>query len=321
MQTNRNLALTAAGISALMLIFLGLTQPETLIPALNAFLMIGLGLGLGLLLHHRFGLPWGLYGVGALTFVLSQVGHIPFNSWLLNPWLAKIAPGAAPGSKDLLVWAVFLGLSAGVFEETARWLVLGLWRKDIRTWRKSLMYGAGHAGIEAILVGILAFIAFLQLFLYRQFDPQTITGLAEGEQLAYLRQTIASYWAADWWGHLWGALERFSVIPVHLAATVMVYRAVRERKIFWYLAAVLWHALVDFFAVYASQTWSIPITEGILFVLGVLGWGIVFILRDSHPPPEAVQQEINETIPPGVLMPAAQDQPLTINDLEESRYD
>ena len=94
MQTNRNLALAAAAISIGLLVFLGLTQPETLIPALNTFLMIGLGLGLGLVLHHRFDLPWGLYGVGALTFVLSQVGHIPFNMWLLNPWLAKIAPQA-----------------------------------------------------------------------------------------------------------------------------------------------------------------------------------------------------------------------------------
>ncbi len=92
MRTNKLLGLVVALLIVAMLVFLGLTQPETLIPALNTFLMIGLGLGLGLLLHHRFDLPWGLYGVGALTFILSQVGHIPFNSWLLNPWLAKIAP-------------------------------------------------------------------------------------------------------------------------------------------------------------------------------------------------------------------------------------
>ena len=321
MRTNKLLGLVIALIIVAMLVFLGLTQPETLLPALNAFLMIGLGLGLGFLLHHRYNLPWGLYGAGALTFILSQVGHIPFNTWLLNPWLAKIAPQMTSGSADLLIWAAFLGLSAGVFEETARWLVLRFWRKDIRSWRESLMFGAGHGGIEAVFVGVLAFIAFLQLFLYRQIDPQAITGLAEGEQLSYLRETVSSYWASDWWGHLWGTLERFSVIPIHLAATVMVYRSVRDRRFLWYLAAVLWHTLVDFFAVYASQTWSIPLTEGVLFLMGILGWGIVFLLRDSHPPPEEIAPEIDEVQPQEVTRPAVEEKPLTIQDLEESRYD
>jgi uncharacterized membrane protein YhfC len=320
MRTNKLLALVAVLLSALILLYLGLTQPETLIPALNTFLMVGLGLGLGLLLHHWFDLSWGLYGAGALTFVLSQVVHIPFNSFLLNPWLAKIAPAADVGSGELLIWAVFLGLSAGLFEETARWLVLHFWRKDIRSWRSSLMFGTGHAGIEAILVGVLAFIGFLQLFLYRQFDPQTMTGLAEGEQLNYLRETIATYWASDW-GHLWGALERFSVIPVHLAATMMVYRSVKDRKFLWYLAAVFWHTLIDFFAVFASRTWSIPVTEGIIFVLGMIGWGIVFLLRDSHPPPGESPLENVESTPPVVKPPAEQEHQLTITDLEESRYD
>jgi uncharacterized membrane protein YhfC len=255
-----------------------------------------------------------------LTFVLSQVGHIPFNIKLLNPWLAKIAPAADSGSVDLLIWAVFLGLSAGLFEETARWLVLRFWQKDIRSWRSSIMYGAGHAGIEAILVGVLAFIGFIQLFLYRQYDPQVITGLVEGEQLNYLREVVSTYWASDW-GHLWGALERFSVIPVHLAATIMVYRSVKDRKFLWYLAAVLWHTLIDFFAVFASKTWSIPVIEGVIFVFGLIGWGIVFWLRDSHPPPEESVLENEESTPPVFRMPAEQEQQLTITDLEESRYD
>jgi hypothetical protein len=111
------------------------------------------------------------------------------------------------------------------------------------------------------------------------------------------------------------------VIPIHLAATMMVYRAVKDGKFLWYLAAVLWHTLVDFFAVYASQTWSIPLTEGIIFVLGMLGWVIVFLLRDSHPPPEKASQKIETVKPPEVITPVANEQPLTIDDLEESRYD
>jgi len=320
MKTSQVLALIAGLAGVSLLIFLGFTQPDTVVPALNAFLMIGLGLGLGLVMRHRFGLPWGLYGAGALTFVLSQVGHIPFNAYVLNPILGNIAPQPMPGSTDLIVWASLFGLSAGVFEETARYLVLRFWRRGVQSWRLSLMFGAGHGGIEAIIIGALAFIAFFQLVFYRQFDPQAISGLTEGPQLEALRQTLNAYWGSNWYEHLWGSLERFSVLSIHLSATVLVYQAVRRRNLLWYLAAVLWHTLVDFFAVYASQTWSIPLTEGIIFLFGLIGWGIVFLLKDrgvEKIEPEAVQQVIEPPVTP--VTPA--EKTLTTNDLEESRYE
>ena len=66
-------------LSLTLLAVAAFTRPETVFPVLNSLLMIGLGLGLGILLARRFGLSWGLYGVGALTFIGSQVLHIPFN--------------------------------------------------------------------------------------------------------------------------------------------------------------------------------------------------------------------------------------------------
>lgn len=322
MNTSRTLTLIAVLLTVVILLFLGLNQPETIVPALNAFLMIGLGLGLGFVLHHRFDLPWGVYGAGALTFILSQVAHIPFNVYVLNPFLGRIAPQPDPGSSDLILWGVLLGLSAGVFEETARYLALRFWRKDVRTWRLSVMLGAGHGGIEAVLVGVFAFVGFMQLVLFRQFDPRAFADIPEGPQLEALQLTLNTYWGYNWYEHLWGSLERFSVLPIHISATVLVYKAVRNRNLLWYLAAVLWHTLVDFFAVYASQSWGVPVTEGIIFALGMFGWALVFILRDPQPPPET-EPEIQETTiePPARPLPPAEEPSLTNQDLEESRYE
>jgi len=320
-KTSKILAAGLCLFGGAIVVFFGLTQPETVVPALNAFLMIGLGLGLGLVLHHRFGLPWGLYGAGAATFILSQVGHIPFNIYVLNPLTEKLALQPVPGSANLAILAVLLGLSAGIFEETARYLALRFWRRDVRSWRLSMMFGAGHGGIEAVLVGLLAFLGFLQLVFYRQFDPQVVTGLAEGPQLEALRLTLQTYWGYNWYEHLWGSLERFSVLPIHLSATVMVYYSVRRKNLLWYLAAVFWHALVDFFAVFAIQTWSIPVTEGIILALGLLSWGIVFLLREKDLPVEPGQEQLESvTEPPAVQLTPAEKQ-LTTRDLEESRYE
>jgi uncharacterized membrane protein YhfC len=310
-------------ILAILVIWIATQRPETILPALNALLMIALGLGIGVLFAKKWGVNWGLFGVGALTFIFSQVLHIPFNTFLLNPFLAEKFPNAGPGSPDLLWWGLFLGLSAGLFEETARYLVLRFWRKDVTTWEKSMMFGAGHGGSEAVIIGIITFIAFFQLMAYRQIDLNALAEKYNADQITNLRITLDTYWNYKWYEHLWGAVERFSVLPVHLAATVMVYRGVRDKKIVWYLAAVAWHTAVDCFAVFSGQSWGIPLTELILFVFGMFGWGIVFLLRRQEPAPEMQAPEFEPQTPPAspIVESPAIEKPITKESLEESRYE
>lgn len=320
MKTKQLISVAFIMLAIALLATLGISQPETIIPALNSFLMIGLGLVLGFYLSHRFGLPWGLFGAGALTFIASQILHIPFNLYLLNPFLAQIAPQPGPGSRNLIIWGLLLGLSAGIFEETARYLVLRFWRKEVQSWKQTIMFGAGHGGIEAIILGIIGFISFLQLLFYRRFGVESLVPSGQAEAI---QTTLYTYWNFNWYEYLWGALERFSVIPIHLSATVLVYQSLRRKNILWYLAAIGWHTLVDFIAVYAGQSWGIPATEAVLAGLGLLGWGIVFLLRDSHPSPSVLPQPSPESsIPPApVSKPVVQEQPITKESLEESRYE
>jgi uncharacterized membrane protein YhfC len=322
MKTKQLIVVGFVLLSLALLMTLSVTQPDTIIPALNSFLMIAIGLFLGFYLSQRFGLAWGLFGAGALTFIASQVLHIPFNIYLLNPFLEKIAPQPAPGSKDLILWGILLGLSAGVFEETARYLILRFWRKEVQYWKQAIMFGAGHGGIEAVILGIIGFISFVQLFIYRQIGAESLGSLTESGQVEALQTAISTYWSSNWYEHLWGALERFSVIPIHLSATVLVYQSLRRKNLLWVLAAILWHALVDFIAVVSGQSWGIPITEAILFGLGMLGWGMVFLLRDPPPPEPNSESSPSEVIQPAPLLkPVEQDQSITKESLEESRYE
>lgn len=334
MNTKRIVRITFILALAVPLIWITTQRPETILPALNALLMVAIGLGIGILFAQKWGLDWGLFGAGALTFILSQVFHIPFNLLWLNPFLAEKFPLASPNTPDLAWWGFALGLSAGVFEETARYLVLRFWRKDVVTWKQSMMFGAGHGGIEAIIIGILAFMAFFQLTAYSQMDLNTLAETLSPAQMANLQQTLDTFWGSKWYEYLWGALERFSVLPVHLAATVLVYRGVREKNILWYLAAVAWHTAVDFFAVYSGQSWSIPLTELVLFIFGMISWGIVFLLRRRDPAPEEAAPENIEqaslTAVEAAPLPAspAHEMPLRVHEkpiskesLEESKYD
>jgi uncharacterized membrane protein YhfC len=116
---------------------------------LNALLMIGMPLGLVIYLTRTWKLGWRLWFIGAATFILSQVGHIPFlriSSLIMNrPPLVNVFLRMSPASL-ILFNGIFVGLAAGLFEELFRYGMYRWWAKDARSWRTGILTGAGHGG-------------------------------------------------------------------------------------------------------------------------------------------------------------------------------
>src|SRR5512139_2670223 len=109
-----------------------------------AFLgMIILPILLGIWLSRRLRLSWKLLLAGALTFIASQVLHIPLVLWLTAAFQDGTLP-AIPQAWALIFNAVLLGLLAGLFEQTARYLLFKFILKRARTWEEGMMVGAGH---------------------------------------------------------------------------------------------------------------------------------------------------------------------------------
>ena len=257
------------------------------IHALNFVLMIVMPILLGVFLARRLGLKWSLCAVGAVTFIASQVVHIPLNNGLTALFVYKILP-APPQAWKLPFNAVVLGLTAGLCEETARYLVYRYWIKSARTWREALMFGAGHGGIEAIIFGALAGVAFVQLAALRYVDVSTLSIPADQQALA--TKQIADYWSAPWYTSLLGAVERAFTLCFHLSAAVMVLQAFRRKNRLWLGAAIVWHAAADASAVFAVGTWGPYWTEAIVGAFAVASLIIIFALRPigTETPPEAV---------------------------------
>jgi uncharacterized membrane protein YhfC len=111
---------------------------------LNALLMLVPSILLGRYIARKRNIGWSVFLAGAVTFVLSQVGHLPFNASVLPGLNAQIEQW--PNTAGLIALSIFLGLSAGVFEEVARYLTYRFWRKDVRTWGGGLMLGASRRG-------------------------------------------------------------------------------------------------------------------------------------------------------------------------------
>lgn len=279
---------------------------------LNFLLMLSLPFVLAAFLARRLGTRWGLVWVGAVTFIASQVVHIPLNAVLARLGVIKAATTGWP-----LVWyAIVLGLMAGLCEELARYLVLRFWLKRDRSWRAALMFGAGHGGVESFIVGLITAAGAINLFVASNVDPARL-GITAA-QLPLLQKQLAAFWSAPVLFPLLGAFERVSAMSTHLFVAVLVMQAFTRNNILWLLAAILWHALTDAVAVYVVATWGAVPTEAAIAVLALIGLALMFALRQPEPLPAA---------PAAAPLPAPSEGPLppasaapTPDQLERTRY-
>ena len=245
--------------------------------------MVAIPILLGIYLTNKFRLSWKLWLIGGATFIISQVFHLPFNSYLLNPLLGTIQQ-TLPGTPGTLAVAIILGLSAGVFEECARYAMYRWWIKDARSWRSAILVGAGHGGFEAILLGGLVLWTYINLVAVRHTDLSSLN--LTPENLAIAQQQVQAYWSLPWYDTLLSAVERIFTIPFHIMASVLVLQVFIRRpghqQFGWLGLAIFLHMLMDAFAVFIASQWGGYPTEIMLGVLALVDVAIIFALRNPE---------------------------------------
>ena len=235
-------------------------------------LTIILPLVFAVILRRRFRVSWFLFGVGSLTFIGSQVIHLPLNNLLTK---IGILPDSQPQGWALLAMAIVLGLTAGLCEELAR--ALGYYLlKSSRKFADGLMLGLGHGGIEAmILIGILAAGTIGQLFALRGTDLSTL-GLSTaqltqitGQMELFTRSPLNAFTPL---------LERLIAMTLHVVLSMMVLYAFQTKKSRWVFIAILYHAIVDAVAVLlASTVTNVFVIEGAF--LATIIPGMVWVIK------------------------------------------
>ena len=278
---------------------------------LNALIMVGTPIAAALLVYKRGKEGFRPIWIGAAAFILSQVGHIPFNQFLMVPGLRALGVDIAAGAGvSLWVLGAAAGLSAGLFEEVTRYLVLKFWLKKNPHTLLPIKYGIGHGGIEALLLGVLALVALIQVMVLR--DGSIVATLGP-EQAALVKSQLDVYWAVPWYHSLLGGLERISALAFHVGASLLVYKSIRTNNPAYLIIAVLGHTGLDAFAVIAAKQMDFILLEAILFTFaaGWLYWS--WRIRELD-----LDQELDQPAPPSVQIPDAQ---ITAEQIEESRYD
>lgn len=253
--------------------------PAASVAAICVTLAVVMGLPLINLFYLKIkkGAKLSGFFIGAVTFVV-------FALVLEQIWHTVIR--ALTGSlliDNILLYAIYGGLSAGLFEETGRYLAMKFCmdKKGRLDGTNALMYGAGHGGIEAWLVVGLAYISNLAMvILINSGSLEAILASLDETSSAATLTMVEQLCTLPAWQFLLAAVERIGAVYLQIVLSYMVYLAIRNGRKLWFFFAIGLHALVDAGMVLLAQVIPLIVVELlILAVVGVVG----FVLHQNRP--------------------------------------
>ncbi|AZB41607.1 YhfC family intramembrane metalloprotease [Bacillus sp. FJAT-42376] len=215
--------------------------------------------------------------VGILIFfVFANVLGGAFNQFILvaNKATSQI-------TENPILFAVYGGLSAGFFEEMGRFIAFAWLLKLYRERKDGLAYGVGHGGIEALLVGALGSIQLIVLSGLQNSGKLEETVSGQNLPPEVLDQLASALAGLTFPTAVMGGLERVAAFFLQIALSLLVLYAVKNKKYLYLLAAILLHALIDFFpGLYQAKVLNLYVTEIIIYLIGIGAW--FFIKRSSR---------------------------------------
>ena len=218
-----------------------------MVPAASIVFMViscavGFLLPIGLLIYFRKVKQADLlpFFVGAAVMILfafvleSSVHQIVLSS-----------PQGAVIRNNVFLYGIYGGFMAALFEETGRLLAFRyILKKDKDA--NALMYGAGHGGIEAVIIlGISMINNLAYSITLNSGAKDALIASVPAETAPQLEQVFSQLINTPPWQFLLGSVERVFAVVFHLAASVLVWIAVKRGGKKMFAAAFLIHFLID----------------------------------------------------------------------------
>ena len=146
-------------------------------------------------------------------------------------------------------YAIYGGLAAGLFEETGRFFAVRMLKKEEPDGTTPIMYGIGHGGAEAILLGALSLLN--AMILATSINAMGTDVLLEqaGEAAATIEATINSLINTPPTMYFVSAFERAVAFALQISLSVLVFFSVMKPELrFLFPLSILLHFLLDVLA-------------------------------------------------------------------------
>lgn len=244
--------------------------------AVSAAVCFILPIGLYIYLRKKYGTKFAPVAVGAITFLVfgivlkSIFTIIIFNEESIQKLL-----------QTPLLYSFIFALLAGIFEETGRFVSFKMMQKNYNSIDNALAYGAGHGGIEAIvLVGVSMLINMFIAITIGILGTEAIVedlGTSAGD----IQNVLDTYINTPSITFLFPAIERISAFIFHVSASVLVYLAVSKNKVYYYLLSIIFHAILNIPAgLYQAGAFggNLIVLEGLIFAISILVTAVVYAI-------------------------------------------
>ena len=191
---------------------------------------------------------------------------------------------------NVLYYALYGGLMAGLFEETGRFVAMKfLLEKEPTTAKAGVSYGLGHGGVEMMLLFGLSMIStFAMAVIINMGMTDTLTAGVPAEAQEQVAAQLDQIKNAGAGLYLIGLWERFSALILQVSLSILVWAAARKGgKWLWlFPAAILLHALVDGIAVILSKQAGYVTVELIILAMAIAVAGLAWLVARKAFPAE-----------------------------------
>lgn len=245
--------------------------------SVSAFLAIIVPITLIIFMGVRKRMNWKAMFFGVLLFVvfalvLERIMHF----LVLGSNLTE-----NPIYKNPILFMLYGGFAAGIFEETARFLGFKFLIKvrDGESLDTGISYGLGHGGIEAVLLGGMVSVSnLLTSVMWNGGLLKGATAAMNEQQLANFNVGMNALITTPSHIFLLTGIERMIALMFQIALSLFVFKAVVEKKWQYFVYAILIHAGVDMIAVLVQRGYikDLYLFEGLCLIITLVVLAVAF---------------------------------------------
>lgn len=237
-------------------------------------------------------LNWKAALFGALFFVVFAL----ILERLMHVLVLGTDPTKSAIYNNTVLYMLYGGFAAGIFEETARLLCFKYFIKvrDNESIHTGISYGLGHGGIEAILIGGIAAVGnLITSVMLNGGMLKDVAATLSGQQLEAFNKGMNELVNAPSYMFIITGGERMLALVLQIALSMFVFKAVVEKKWKYFAYAILLHSGIDMIAVLYKKNIinSILLIEGIIMLSTVVVAIIAFKINKKEPVIEQIPME------------------------------
>lgn len=183
--------------------------------------------------------------------------------------------------ENIWLYGIIGGLQAGIYEETGRFTAFKtIMKKKLDNDINAVMYGAGHGGFEVLFILVVGMFSNIvtSIMLNAGMGEMLTKGVTDPQVLETLNNSFAALSTTPSGMFLMGIVERLGAVAFHMSASVLVWFAAKNKKLFWlYPLAILLHTLINAVSVISSK--YVPSLWIVMAILYVMAAGCIMLAR------------------------------------------